>query len=420
MGRGRRRLHASLGVALAVLVTAAAPAAAAPPRPDLYVDWPALLPPLPAPHTPNVEPDCADGDDACIDRTIAEMERRFHAVVPPCDHDAVFSLAYLRVTEDVRDAIRTGVFSDRVWLAQEDAVFARMYFEAYDRWADGERAGVPPAWRIAFDAAHEREMSALGDFLLAMNAHINRDFPLLLASIGITAPDGTSRKPDHDAYNVRLAALYRPVLKEIAARFDPTADDAEAGPADDVLAATVLQSWREGVWRNAERLVLARDESARRQVVREIELEAAAIGAAIRATFRGDPGPREVWCAEHGGQDPSRAPSGEPAPASRAAVARISSVRVARSRAVRVGLACPDGPAACRGTVALERRGGRGPALRRVGYRIAAGSAGPVTLPLSARARRLVRADGGRARLTLRRTGVAERRAVTRRSLRIR
>ncbi len=263
-------------IAVVTLVAAAVgPAAASAQTSAPYVDWPSVLPALPAPFTPNLEPDCKDGSDSCIERTIVEMQRRFDNVVGVCSHNAVFSLAYTRVTEDVRDASKAGLFKDRVWLAQEDAVFARMYFESYDRWAAGKRDGLPQAWLLAFDAARDRKVTALGNFLMAMNAHINRDFPFLLAAIGITTPDGKTRKPDHDAYNQRLAALYAPVLKEVAERFDPTADDVEVGPVDDEAAYAILQSWREGVWRNAERLVLAPNADARAQVAREIEWYAA-------------------------------------------------------------------------------------------------------------------------------------------------
>src|SRR5438093_711651 len=108
-------------VACAALLVAAPPAFAdeAP-----YIDTPSLLPPTAIGYQPSKEKDCPDGSKSCIDRTIAEMWRRFHRVVPRCDHRAVFSLTYLRVTEDVRDADRHGFFDDSKWLQQEDAVFA--------------------------------------------------------------------------------------------------------------------------------------------------------------------------------------------------------------------------------------------------------------------------------------------------------
>ena len=212
------------------------------------------------------------------------------------------------MTEAVHRSIHAGLFRDPKWLQNEDRVFARMYFNTYDNYEAGRLDQVPVAWRLAFDSAKKREMGALGDFLMAMNAHINRDMPYMLAGTGIRNPDGTSRKPDHDVWNKPLAALYQPVLREVAERFDPTADDIDAGPIDNEMAFAILESWREGVWRNAERLTNARTEQERRQVAASIEAFAATTGRTIRTMERYPPGQdtraRDAWCAEHGGQQP--------------------------------------------------------------------------------------------------------------------
>ena len=407
-------------IAVAAALTFAGPAPAAEPPP--YIDWPSLLPALPAPFTPNVEPDCADGSDDCIDRTIVEMERRFHAVVPRCDHRAVFSLAYLRVTEDVRAARREGVFKDPAWLNSEDAVFARLYFSVYDAYAAGQREGIPVAWQLAFDSERDRELSALGDFLMSMNAHINRDFPFVLAGVGITRPDGTTRKPDHDAYNIRLARLYAPVLKEVAERFDPTADDVELGPIDDETAYAILQSWREGVWRNAERLVNAKSPAERAQVADSIEAYATTVGTTLRATLRADPAARDAWCAKHGGQDPASVASAEPAAVggnARPGTVRITprsskSLRTTRGRrAVLVGLRCPATAGPCRGSVTVQTARGTG-ALARRRYSMPAGKRATMRIAMSPRMRRIAgRQRTLRVRVT--RDGVAQRVARTHR-----
>ena len=56
-----------------------------------------------------------------------------------------------------------------------------------------------------------------------MNAHINRDLPFALASMGLVHADGASRKPDHDKVNEILGRVMRGgVLEEAAERFDPS------------------------------------------------------------------------------------------------------------------------------------------------------------------------------------------------------
>ena len=92
-------------------------------------------------------------------------------------------------------------------------------------------------------------MTGLGDFLLNMNAHINNDFPHALATVGLTAKDGTTHKPDHNAYNDRLDSLYIPVFTEESQRFDPTFDQYDVGPLDDIGVGAIMRGWREMVWR---------------------------------------------------------------------------------------------------------------------------------------------------------------------------
>lgn len=259
----------------------------------------ALLAPFPIPATPYTGEVCASGADACIDDVIVRMEDRLDGLVDTCSHSAVFSLAYLRVTENVRDAVRTGYFEDRAWLNRVDAVFAEMYFDTTSRWEAGQRTGIPRAWQIALRAEDDRAMSGLGNFLLAMNAHINSDFPRVLAAVGLTGPDG-SHKADHNRYNNRLDALYAPVFAEEAARFDPTFDDIDAGSAEEAVAGVIMRGWREMVWRHAEALVLARTPAARALVEKEIEIYSALQAQLIRTFFVADPAKRDAWCAAHG------------------------------------------------------------------------------------------------------------------------
>ncbi|GAA4804568.1 DUF5995 family protein [Nocardioides caeni] len=259
----------------------------------------ALLAPIPVPQTPYAGDLCVDGADACIDDAVVRMQERLEGLVATCSHSAVFSLAYLRVTENVRDAVRTGYFDDAAWLNRMDAVFAEMYFDTVANWSSGNKAAVPMAWRIALQAEDDRAASGLGNFLLAMNAHINSDFPRVLAAVGLTGPDG-SRKADHDRYNNRLDSLYVPVFTEQAARFDPTFDDIDAGTLDDTVVGVIMRGWREMVWRHAEALTLAKSPAAKRLVEKEIDVYAALQAQLIRLVFVAPKGPRDAWCAEHG------------------------------------------------------------------------------------------------------------------------
>jgi hypothetical protein len=264
----------------------------------------ALLAALPTPYRPYTGPICVSGDPQCIVDVIAEMEDRLEPLAATCSHDAIFSLAYLRVTQNVKAAADNGYFADRGWLTQIDAVFAEMYFDTMDAWKAGQTTTVPHAWRIALKASQDRTMSGLGDFMLNMNAHINNDFPYVLEKVGLVAADGTSHKPDHNAYNQRLDSLYHPVFDEEAARFDPMFNKFDLGPVDELVVSTIMRGWREMVWRHAEALAATRGKPVLRALVqKEIEEYAATQAQLIKLVpiflAAASPG-RDAWCAIHG------------------------------------------------------------------------------------------------------------------------
>lgn len=270
-----------------------------------FVNWPALLPPLALGFTPSTFDVCADGDAGCVDATLAEMDRRLAQHDARCDHNAVFLRNYRLVTRTYAD-LPDGFFDDERYLAHEDAVFAKLYFDAEDAWREGRRDDVPEAWRIAFAAADERRVQGAGNLLLGINAHVQRDMPYLLAGIGLTAPDGTSRKPDHDRFNAVLNASYDDVLAQAARMDDPALADYDLPTSlDGLLEFQAIAAWREGVWRNAERLTLARTPAQRARVAASIEANATAWAKLIEAAFPiGGPftnARRDALCRARGG-----------------------------------------------------------------------------------------------------------------------
>jgi hypothetical protein len=265
----------------------------------------AMLAALPTPYRPYSGPICISGDPQCIVDVIAEMEDRLAPEAAACDHDAIFGLAYLRVTQNVKAAADNGYFADRSWLTQIDAVFAQMYFDTMDAWNAGRTSTVPHAWRIALQSSDDKTMSGLGDFMLNMNAHINNDFPYVLEKVGLTAADGSSHKPDHNAYNDRLDQLYHPVFDEEAARFDPMFNKFDVGPVDELVVSSIMRGWREMVWRHAEALAATRGNPVLRAAVQK-DIEEYAAGQArfikLIPIFLAASSPdREAWCATHHG-----------------------------------------------------------------------------------------------------------------------
>jgi hypothetical protein len=189
---------------------------------------------------------------------------------------------------------------DNAFVNHQDAVFAAVYFDAFDDWQSWTVLDlVPPAWRIALDAGDRRSVNGLGDALFGMNAHIRRDLPFVLAAIGMVTPDGESRKTDHDRVNTFLERVQGEVRSELARRHDPTV--AAAGvpgtDLDEVGTFQVIQLWREEAWRKAELLVAAPTPEAHERVARFIEADAATSALAIRTLFASADPPRAAHCA---------------------------------------------------------------------------------------------------------------------------
>jgi hypothetical protein len=211
----------------------------------------------------------------CFKDTIARM-RKLRARLG-CDHRAVFATTYLLLTEQMRDTIRKNprFFEDLRWLIYEDTVFANFYFDVIR--ASDRGKPIPQAWKIAFDTAKSGDANAGQDMLLGINAHVQRDMPFVLATVGLQTKKGATRKPDHDVVNQILSDAYEPIVSTIGRRYDSlvTITNASWNPVDDIAGLEMVKGWREGVWRNAERLLDARTADERRQVTDSIEANAA-------------------------------------------------------------------------------------------------------------------------------------------------
>lgn len=263
------------------------------------VNWVEHLPPVAGSNEvqPGPVANCKRPKPRCIRRVVKRLrraQRRFG-----CDHRAVFATTYLVLTQTFRETLRRqpDLVADRKYLFTEDALFANFYFRTL-RTAD--RGGeVPPAWEIAFETARDGEVNAGQDMLLGINAHVQSDMPFVIAALGLRTPDGDSRKPDHDATNAVLADAYQRVVDEVERRYDPLlgTTNPDGVPVDDAAGLELVRSWRERVWRNAERLSNARSMEERRRIATEIETQAADWARGIAAPQRpGERARRDAYC----------------------------------------------------------------------------------------------------------------------------
>lgn len=307
MGAGRARmLVASGALVLAGLVAGVAPANAGTYDDPFFLGWSTFLPALSSNFTASTENDCPKGSVKCVDNVIREMTRRYNGL--GCDQNSMFAFTYLVTTEEYRKAVADpAFFQDNAFVNHQDAVFGDFYFRQSDAWKKGNVDAVSPAWRIAFSSADRQEVTGMGNVLLGMNAHVNRDLPFVLDAIGLTKPDGTSRKPDHDTVNGFLNAVNKYLLTEAAKYLDPTVDDGDmpGTSMDNSAMVQLLVSWREAAWRNAERLAQAGSDVARAQVAQEIEDAAAYTALTLRSSYlyngvtNGTAAARNLYCASH-------------------------------------------------------------------------------------------------------------------------
>ena len=219
---------------------------------------------------------CTAGTPKCMDAVVAEMSQRFDRLAASCSDLAPFALMYRQVSDEVRSSVRARRYREPAYVAHLDAVFATLYFRALDDWRLGHRDKVPRAWRIAFSAASSRRVSALGDLLLGMNAHISRDLPYALAAVGLRLPDGRDAVPDVLAVNHDIARSQGPALAGVARRFDPEVREVNrlGKVGDPRQIGRVIAAWRLEAVRNARRLLAARTHVERLRVDTQIDANA--------------------------------------------------------------------------------------------------------------------------------------------------
>ncbi len=291
-----RRIATAVAAVLALC--AAAPAGAQEP---VNLPWERLLPSLPSRTDiqPHAVPGCRHGRLACVRRVERRLRRQWRRLDAACDHRAIAALAYLRITEALRADLRRKrprFFTHKRWMAFVITDFSNSYFTAFREYTRDRP--VPEAWRIFYDAATRGETNAVQDLLLFSNAHAQHDLPFSYASMGLRTLGGAPRKADHDGVNEINVRVIPRVKAEIERRYDPSFRDVP-GPLDEMGGLEPTKSWREGAWRNAERLLRARTPAQRRRVDRSIERNAA-IWARLIKSFRlpGYRAQRDAYCQQ--------------------------------------------------------------------------------------------------------------------------
>jgi len=159
-------------------------------------------------------------------------------------------------------------------------------------------------------------VTAVGDLLLQLNAHIRRDNPIRAVeqTDGVLRVQGdmpgASGRPDHDRISDVLQDALERMLDHLARHYDPSIDDGAdlfGMVIDQKGLYSLISSWREESWRNAEQLRHARaaggvDGPLYRAKLAQIE-ESARAGAqvivAATLTTSEQNAQRNAYCAAH-------------------------------------------------------------------------------------------------------------------------
>ena len=245
---------------------------------------------------------CERGEPDCLAAVLGEMQARLDA--QGCAHTAPFAFTYLEMTRGVRDAVvDPGFFDEPTASAHADALFARLYFDAFDNWEAGRLADVPGVWRIAFGTAERGTANAATDLLLGMNAHIARDLPYVVADIAQWQQEANADPSDFERINDVIARVKGPMLRRSAERFDPSLILLDlplpALAAND--SVELIGRWRNQALERGIRLSQARTAAERAAVEGEIEREAMATAVLLLNAGTTLPSPitvaeRDAYC----------------------------------------------------------------------------------------------------------------------------
>jgi len=299
-----RRRHAAVAAATVAAALAASPAPALANQRTENLPWPQLLPPVPVTTKvqPHGVPHCRRASVGCMDDLLRRLHRQWRRLNAACDHRALFSLAYIRITQGLRDDIARRppkLIRYRRWMVDVIIDFSNHYFQYFNAYA--QHRPVPDAWKIAYDDAMHGDTNGGQDVLLASSAHTQHDLPYIYAAMGMRTPGGASRKPDHDAVNAINAGVFVGLEHYYAQHYDPLFTTImKSSPLDQIGTLETVKGWREGAWRNAERLLNARTAAERHQVEQSIDIDSRVWAEAMSSvTQPGYRATRDAYCRAH-------------------------------------------------------------------------------------------------------------------------
>jgi len=196
--------------------------------------------------------------------SIAEAIARMEAIgasLPAADGFACFNRMYLDVMRQIDSRLSQGFFADPAFMTQLDVEFANLYFAAADVAADP--AAVPVAWRPLAERRAAPGIESVQFALAGMNAHINHDLPLALASTCAalaTAPDADPHLADYQKVDQLLDAAEQSIRQSFESAPEITVDR-HLSAVLDLIGNWTINSARDMAWNNCLLLWAIRGDS---------------------------------------------------------------------------------------------------------------------------------------------------------------
>lgn len=217
-----------------------------------------------------------------IDDVLSGLDSMVDSAIGVASPVGYFAALYERVTLGIKRAILANAFDDGPRMGRLDCTFAGRFLDAWAQHQRGE--ATTQSWALAFSALGNPQALVVQHLLLGINAHINLDLGVAVATVA-PGPAIAAMRPDFDKINSILARLVGAVqmaLGEVSPRFR-TIQAVES--VEDKLFDFTLDVAREGAWAFAQQLA-AMPPARWPDAIVARDQEIVAVGRAIL-----DPGP---------------------------------------------------------------------------------------------------------------------------------
>lgn len=213
-----------------------------------------------------------------IDQALATLDEIILEAQEQKSRHGYFAALYHHVGVQFKTTIEERSFKLYQMMEQLDIAFFNRYLDAVDKFERGLKP--TQSWQVAFDAGETPEPIILQHLMLGMNAHINLDLGIAVATA--CPPDQLAAlEPDFIQMNVLLENLMNDIMHDLTQVWPHLALLNQLGGAGEVFALHVgMETARQKAWAFAVQLANA-SPSQRNKLIAQADAEVAALGHLI-------------------------------------------------------------------------------------------------------------------------------------------